>query len=86
VGIVLRFHHWLLLGVAVIVTALAFLFLYIQLKASHMADLYRLSEDFIRKDEYEAYDLTDKVRLFFWNGEQISSGKRPPKRKNPPSL
>jgi hypothetical protein len=42
-----------------------------------MADLYLLSEAFAHNDEYEAYDLTGRVRLFFWKGEQVSSGKRP---------
>jgi hypothetical protein len=76
VGIVLLIQSHLRLGIAAILAGIAFLFLYVWLKASHISDLYALVEDLITKDEYEAYDLTKNSRLFFWKGEFVASGKR----------
>ncbi len=70
-----RNHGWG--GLVAIVAVPVFLFSYVSLKASHMSDLYRLSVELSRSEKYEAHDLTAKVRLFFWDGEQVSSGKRP---------
>jgi hypothetical protein len=76
VGIVLLIQSHVRLGIAAILAGIAFLFLYVWLKASHISDLYALVEDLITKDEYEAYDLTKNSRLFFWKGELVASGKR----------
>lgn len=70
-----RNHAWV--GIVGILAVPVFLFSYVWLKASHMADLYRLSVELSKSEKYEAHDLTAKVRLFFWDGEQVSSGKRP---------
>lgn len=72
-------REWL--GLSAIAAAFAFLFCYIQLKASHMADLYSLTEKLVKQEQYKAHDLTDNIRLFFWEGEQVSSGTRPTAKK-----
>jgi hypothetical protein len=74
-GIILLLKGRLFLGVAALVAAVIFLFSYVWLKASHMSALYKLSVNFVNKDEYEAYNPTEKARLFFWNGELVASGK-----------
>ena len=50
---------------------------YLQLKASHVCDLYRLvgtmSQD---KEKYVVADLPQGVSLFFWDGQPASSARR----------
>lgn len=53
-----------------------FCVLYILLKSSHKKGLYRLSEELSRDGKYEAYNLPNGVRLFFWEGELVGSGDR----------
>lgn len=53
------------------------LFGYLQLKASHVCDLYRLTESFkADTKKYREHDLPGRVRLFFWNGESALSALR----------
>ena len=75
IGIVLfLLQSHVLLGLAAVAAGVIFLFLYVWLKASHMSDLYELSQRLVSNDEYQAYNLTEKARLFFWKGELVASG------------
>jgi hypothetical protein len=69
--LLLQSHVWL--GIAAVAAGVIFLFMYVWLKASHILDLYELSEKLVSKDDYEAYNLTEKARLFFWKGELVAS-------------
>jgi hypothetical protein len=53
------------------------LVLYLQLKASHLCDLYRLVGTMSRDTtKYVIADLPQGVGLFFWDGRLVSSAKR----------
>jgi hypothetical protein len=76
VGIVLLVQGHVSLGISALIGGIIFLFLYIWLKASHIADLYTLTEALTLEDEYEASDFSKSARLFFWKGELVASDKR----------
>ena len=61
-----------LLGVPVL------LWTYLKLKASHIDDLCFLSTRVYSNDpeNYFALDVTQQIRLFFWEGKLVSSGRR----------
>jgi len=96
-GFVLVVRSQVALGITAVAAGILFFLFYIWLKASHIKDLYRLSEKVVCKRDcnghfknckegcgddckehfkYEACNLSDRVRLFFWDGELVGSGNR----------
>jgi hypothetical protein len=70
--VVLLVDRLWLFGLAALVAVFAFLWAYIRLKASHIGDLYVISKNLTGDPQYQAVNLNEKVRLFFWNGELVS--------------
>jgi hypothetical protein len=63
-------------GLAFIVFSGALLWLYGRLKGGHMCDLYVVTKELTKDENYGFCDLSNVgIRLFFWKGKLVSSGR-----------
>jgi|GEM_PF-1507985 len=74
-GIILIFQNRTLLGIIAVIATPLLLLVYGRLKAWHMCDLYKLTEQFSKKKGFTISEL-DGVQLYFWEGKLVSSGIR----------
>lgn len=73
-GVILFYNCFLTWGLSAFAGIIFFSYAYINLKAWHMCDLYKLTQKLTEHNKYKSYDLPTGIRMFFWEGALVSSG------------